>query len=328
MLSVQAVPGDPKACRVHCAPLNATLQIDGIAPAAMDWRLHRRGQAWDWSTLSGQAALRVRLLNAPSSTPGEQPVIEKDLADGRVQLTSAGEARVRVEAHHREGQTILPTSLYLAMAHQWAQCGILPLHAAGLVSPTGGILVTGGKGAGKSTLTAAALCAGWPIVTDDWLLLGTVQGQIQGCRIRNFLMLRESWATEQLKNRMGRNELVPDGARPKQVLSFPADDARFPSCADFKHLWCLHRPTGGRRQTTRQLAQTPAETLARLIEASMPLLFSARLPNERQQLMATAQSLTDELSSLRLETGLDLVEEAPATLETIGGNIQLPEQSV
>jgi len=57
--------------------------------------------------------------------------------------------------------------LYPAMAALLRQRGLLVLHASGVVSPNGVVLICGDSGAGKSTTAAALTRLGWPLQTDD-----------------------------------------------------------------------------------------------------------------------------------------------------------------
>lgn len=63
----------------------------------------------------------------------------------------------------RREMLTLGTPLALMIGHH----GDLALHAAGLVPSAKAILLTGTGGAGKSTLTAAALARGWRVLGDD-----------------------------------------------------------------------------------------------------------------------------------------------------------------
>jgi hypothetical protein len=45
--------------------------------------------------------------------------------------------------------------------------GVLPIHAASLEDEAGGLLLVGGSGAGKTTLTLALAAAGWRLGSDD-----------------------------------------------------------------------------------------------------------------------------------------------------------------
>ena len=131
---------------------------------------------------------------------------------------------------------ILPQSLHLLLAQQWARAGIMTLHAAAVSTPGGGILSLGPRGAGTSTLTVSALAAGLGVITDDWMILGrAADGQIEVERLRGFLMLR------------------------------------------------------------------------RLVESSMPLLFSAEFGHEHRALLDTARQLISSAPCQALEPGTDIV---------------------
>lgn len=320
MITVEPIPGAPDACLLASAGLGCTLRIDGISAPDMAWRLHRQGQAWSWTDRAGAPkAIRVRLQRAggggtDESQANQGPIVERDLVDGHVRLHSGGLAEVRILAHHVDGDTILPTSLYLALAHQWAQAGILPLHAAAILSPDGGILVTGNKGAGKSTLAAAALAVGWPVLTDDWLLLKASENAVVASRIRDFMMLRDSWATNVLTEQLDNTRFVQHRQRPKQTLRFADDDRRFVKDCEITALWSLRRPRTGRKAQSLQQPLARTDIMAAMIEFSMPLLFSSLLPFERSQLVRTAEAITRRIPGWQLQTGTDLAIIPGATL--------------
>lgn len=94
---------------------------------------------------------------------------------GRYEVLTASLGIFEVDAHQstigipttsdsiRREMLTLGTPLALLIGHH----GDLALHAAGLVPSDKAILLTGTGGAGKSTLTAAALARGWRILGDD-----------------------------------------------------------------------------------------------------------------------------------------------------------------
>ena len=89
-----------------------------------------------------------------------------------------------------------------------------------------------------------------------------------------------------------------------------APDPRFPPSAHVGHLWLL-APDRPRPEATRCQPETPAAALAGLIRAAMPLLLSAAFPVERKALMATANTLLQQVVPAAVGTGHDLVR-APA----------------
>ncbi len=60
-----------------------------------------------------------------------------------------------------------------ALVSGFGQAGLVPLHAAGLVTPSGsvGVLIIGEAGAGKTTLASSLLKTGWSVASDDSLML-------------------------------------------------------------------------------------------------------------------------------------------------------------
>jgi hypothetical protein len=74
------------------------------------------------------------------------------------------------------GEQGVRTLLMPVLALLLAELSACVLHAAGLVGETGGVLVVGGSGQGKSTLVAAALSQRRRILSDDLLVLRLVDG--------------------------------------------------------------------------------------------------------------------------------------------------------
>jgi hypothetical protein len=58
----------------------------------------------------------------------------------------------------------------------------VPIHAAGIITPEGTVLLRGRAGAGKSTLTAAAAARGWGVLADEvvWLDLNARSATVRG----------------------------------------------------------------------------------------------------------------------------------------------------
>lgn len=65
----------------------------------------------------------------------------------------------------------------LVVTTGWRRLGWVPLHAAGLVRKTAGVLVCAMSRGGKTTFSLAMARRGWRVAGDDKLLLGHVDGQ-------------------------------------------------------------------------------------------------------------------------------------------------------
>ena len=306
-------PDGEQACRIEGQALDFRLAVRGLDAAAVGAFLGGTGSRPEWPGAGGIAGVSAELLDAG---PGSDraPVITHEFDDGRLETRSGGPGRVIALPGYRSATHMLPQSLHLLLAQQWAQAGILTLHSAAVSTPQGGVLILGSRGAGKSVLSLSARAAGLGVVTDDWMLLGRDrQNRIQAERLRAFMMLRQSWAVEELGRRYpGLSDSRPT-RRPKQVIAVPGDNPEFPASTQIDRIWLLRRPRGARSEHSRLTAVSTAHALGQLVEASMPLLFSTQFDHEHQALLATARGLIATARGQTLETGTDLIEEPKRT---------------
>jgi len=318
---MQFHPTSPTGCIVAPDALECEIRVEGLTAAEIRGLFLGQAGRMDWMELKTRPPVTATgAFN--TSTEISDTALETDLPDGRVRIQSGGPGMVSVAAHHRVRDMLIPQSLYLLLAHQWAQAGILPVHGAALdatanparESVSEGILVLGGKATGKSTLTAAALAVGARVVSDDWVLFGQDQvRQPRAERLRQFLMLRESWASDRIRQLLPAVQFQPGVGRPKSVFRIPpTGHPRFPFSTRISRIWVLTRPRGGRGQETRIRPLESADGLARLIEASMPLLYSSPMPIERELLMNTARQLLGNTDCTEIQTGTDLISQPQA----------------
>jgi len=254
--------------------------------------------------------------------PPPEPVAEP-LPDGEFLAASGGPACVVLRPSASAPFRLVPKALNLGLAQQWARTGRMMVHGACLRAGDRGILILGRKASGKSVLCLAALAAALPVISDDWLLLASDCDATRAERLREFLMLRESWASRQLGFQWTGGIPSPAQDRPKRIIETASDDPAgtesFPRAAHITDLWLLRRPHGARASTTRSAALPPSAALAALIESTMPLLFSERFPVERPQLMTAARRLIERVRPRQVTTGTDLIEAPAATLERLLG---------
>lgn len=321
MLKVLNHPsGEPQACLLHSSSFQVTIEIHGIGPAELGSRINESGPRLDWRTLKDRGPVRLCLWQ-PRHTPATETGMTwaTDLADGLVSLHSGGRAEIRIDQHHVDTPALLPSSLYLALAQQWALAGLLPVHAAAIEIPGhGGMLIIGRKGAGKSVLAAAALAAGAQVVSDDWVLLGQNGEVWMAERIRSFFMLRESWASKTLLEKSPQQlPFAAHRSRPRQVLKLDGQSCLTPPTCRLNAIWLLERPPSGRRTASTICRASPGAVLAQLIEASMPALFSRRLPKEHANLQSLTQQIARKLEGHTIQTGTELVHEPNAALNRL-----------
>jgi hypothetical protein len=136
-----------------------------------------------WPVTVYEIANRIRptgeLLLSFDEREGRLPMSIHSTATGRYEVVTASLGIFEVDAHQstiavpmtsdsfRREMLALGTPLALLINHH----GDLALHAAGLAPTAKAVLLTGTGGAGKSTLTAAALARGWRVLGDDLVRL-------------------------------------------------------------------------------------------------------------------------------------------------------------
>jgi len=296
------------------------IAIDGLDASQLHALLHGGSDQVDWLQLASVHGIRADIATSDDKPVSPTPV-SHDTEDGRVETTSGGPGQVIVEAHHEKPVNLLPQSLHLLLAQQWARSGILTLHAAAILTPNGGILVIGPRGGGKSVLTLSALAAGYGVISDDWILLGrNTEKEIQVERLRPFMMLRQSWAADQLRTRLPRLATRPVNNRPKQLIRLPENTKRFPIGGPINQVWLLNRPRSARGQQTRLTPTSQTSALAKVVEANMPLLFSKAFPTEHSALMDTIKQLLKNAPAYEVETGTDIVEKPGEVWAKLLGN--------
>ncbi|MGB0514036.1 MAG: hypothetical protein ACPGJE_04245, partial [Wenzhouxiangellaceae bacterium] len=215
--------------------LSARLRVRGAPPAALQALLRGRP--------SGGSELTLDIDNpdAEPPAPAHLPRASIQLPDGEVISASGGAARIELRPGHGAPTRLVPQCLNLGLAQQWARTGRMMVHGACLGAGDRGVLVLGRKASGKSVLCLAALTAGLRVVSDDWLLLGCDPNASIAERLRDFLMLRESWASRRLRIQWPDAPAAPAPARPKQIIATDRDTStdptRFPRTATITDLW-------------------------------------------------------------------------------------------
>jgi hypothetical protein len=220
----------------------------------------------------------------------------------------------RVEARVLDGAVdrhALPhVHLFLAFAAALRLRGRYHLHAACTVAPgTGGLLIAGQGGSGKSTLCAALVASGHAYLGDDVVFVDGATGRLQAFP-RTFhlgpsAVLAIPGASSHLGGRYSTTEkqaFDPRAAFPGREVS----EAGPPRALLF--------PRVGEAAITTLEAIAPVEATARLIESSA--FVASRLPGHRAHLAALA-ALADGATAWRVVLGRDLLEDAEGTARAI-----------
>ncbi|GAB4167394.1 MAG: hypothetical protein Kow0020_00220 [Wenzhouxiangellaceae bacterium] len=241
-----------------------------------------------------------------------------DTPDGLVHLASGRPGRLTVLDHHRwHRDRLIPESLLMLLAQQVARSGAMIVHGAAIRIGDQGMLVLGGRGSGKSILSAAALAAGCQVVSDDWLLLGhDSAGRLVAERLRDFLMWRRGWATDQLLHVLCESGFELQERRKRVLFIAEQSVARLnqlPEAVEIRRLCLLKRPRGARTTRSSIFELTQGQAMAALIEATVPALFTKQFAAERAALLNTSLSLLT-LGPFALCSGVDLVTDPSKAL--------------
>lgn len=283
------------------------MELRGLAAAEMAWLFgHPGGTAFAWQDLKQRGPITIALAGATAHDPDDVPTLTTELSDGRVHTRSGYPAVLEIDASHDSPGERFARSLNLALSQQWARAGLMMVHAAGVVVEGAGILVLGPKASGKSTLTAAILAAGGQAVSDDWMLMGmTEEGRPTMERLRGFLMLRRSWASDRLLQTGSSLHYHATRLRPKYTLPVDDRDPRFPVSHPVDRL-CVLKRGGARPERSTQVPILPRNAMTALMAASMPLLFSAGFPEERRRLGDMAAGLLAKAGLSAVTCGTDI----------------------
>lgn len=271
------------------------------------------------SAATGEPALAVRLRRAP---PAPRPAgaqlffhgVVRCFADGEDLLLWDGGSLARVAAGGRRVELAVADAsledpylfahvfllIALVLALRWH--GLFHLHAGALVAPDGrGLLVVGGAGAGKSTLTVALLEQGCSYLGDDAVLV-----QAEGPRLlafpRAFHLTRRSAAPfPRVLAHLADALSTGEKRRLDAGLVWPGR-ARSAMGAPWR---ILLTAIGGGAETSIEPAD-PAEAFGALVESSALVVVDS-LPGARAQLEAL-RGLADPAQALHVHLGKDLLE--------------------
>jgi hypothetical protein len=205
----------------------------------------------------------------------------------------AGNAGVWFSELPRPGDPVLARAASFAVCAALRRYGLFELHAAGMVHPGSekGVLIIGPSGSGKSTLALQLAMAGWPYLSDDELLLGLIDGEVEARGFRSFFAVRNE------SNADFKTCFEPDAA-----LGSIRKDSAVPSVLLFTSL------SGEARTRLNRLTQT--ETMTRLLRACPWATYDAAIavPN-----LEVFSKLARQTSAFDLFAGHDLLKPECAT---------------
>lgn len=224
----------------------------------------------------------------------------------------AGGRRIEVDVADqslRDGylfaHVLLLVSLVLAL--RWH--GLFHIHSGALVAPDGrAILVAGGAGAGKSTLTLALLEAGCAYLGDEAVFLSARPGQpaVQALPRPFHVAPRTAAAFPRVAALL--SDLLPSGEK-RRLDPRRAWPGRERDSMAGPSLLLLPRVTAGARTVTERLASAVA--LGALVESSVLLVVDG-LPGGAEQL-EVLRGMADGARAWRVDLGHDLLADPAGT---------------
>ncbi len=302
------------ACRIFAEAFDDQLLLDGLEADELGSLFTAGHSRPDWGAMARRGPIRVGRPDDVQAT--DRLVLRRQLDDGQVALSTnaAGLAWIAPDTDQRK--LLVPQSLQLLLAQQWARGGLMPLHACAFRLADQGILALGDRGAGKSSLVLAALSVGAEVVSDDWLLLGLDRFQaIQAERLRQFLMLRPGPVVDQFSATLtGDLSISGDG---RVVWPIEDDNPRFPISRSIDQCWWLSSPTADRPATTNSAPLAQSAMLAHLVAAAMPLLLTREFAIEQRTLLNALKHIVEQAGCIELTTGRDLLDQPRIILQQL-----------
>jgi hypothetical protein len=210
-------------------------------------------------------------------------------------------------AHARHPVAIVNTLSY-ALQAALRRGGLYVLHAAGVVEPeTGtGMVVVGNSNSGKSSLTVRLAGAGWRYLSDDMLVLGEENGEVEAWAFRRiFSISPASFASSGLSD--------ADAALGAPVNSDPGKRKLEPSIAfpggfvESCRPRVLLFPTLTGEEASRVERLSAGESMARLIRQCPWASYDAATAREHLRALGL---LAKQSISYSLRAGLDLLEDS------------------
>jgi hypothetical protein len=190
------------------------------------------------------------------------------------------------------------SSPFLAILHWWLEKHNRQLvHAGAVGTTTGGVLLVGKSGAGKSTASLACLEAGLRYVSDDFCLISlNPEPYVHSLYNSGKVHATDVWKFPNLASALSNRERLPEE---KGLYFF---QSHFPSCVSTGfplRAILLPRVTGLPNTTLK-----PISPSASLLALAPSTIF--QLPGARQQAFSRLSQLVKHVPGYALEVGTDL----------------------
>jgi hypothetical protein len=211
----------------------------------------------------------------------------------------------------RRGDGPSPDLMETAMGLALGGLGVTCLHAVAFSVGPHTILGVGGSGAGKSTITAAALRSGGRVASDDSVLACPSDDHVQLGPFRAYFSFRDATLS-----------VLPDWLSEKTTEGADSHFLDRLACPDNlaaqlvpDRLWQLRIDRRLRASRIRRLCTQ--ESLVALVSSASLLTLSPRYPRIRQRAMSVLATLAENCPGFEVRLGRDMLEEPEATLENL-----------
>ena len=194
--------------------------------------------------------------------------------------------------------------------------GLYGLHANGLTSEHGDVLIIGASGSGKTTLTLSLVRAGWRYGSDDATLLFDAEEGVQALAFRHgFSCTNETLA------RFPELKEAPllYYAQGKRVLDISAafGDSFAPSCRPRLLLF----PQVAPQETSRLEPLSPTDALVGLMQGSAGIMTDKVVSKVQ---LGVLKKLVEGSRAYRLLSGRDVLEDPESVSQTLKCALQDP----
>ena len=194
--------------------------------------------------------------------------------------------------------------------------GLYGLHANGLTSKQGGVLIIGTSGSGKTTLTLSLVRAGWRYGSDDATLLREGEGGVEALAFRHGFS-----CTDETLARFPELEKAPllYHAGGKRVLDISAafGDKFAPRCRPRLLLF----PQVAPRETSRLEPLSQTDALVGLMQGSAGIMTDKAVSKLQ---LGVLKKLVEEGSAYRLFSGRDVLEDPESISQMLKCALQNP----